>query len=291
MNSNLWKGIALMIGTWTLFSFMSALVKYSYTYTTAPVAYFFLNFGGFLTLIPYFLSGKGGWLGGGVWGLIGLRSVIGGFSFFALFVSLTSIPLTDGTLLNNTAPLFVPFFAALFLGTPLRLPICLSAMAGFAGVVLILKPTGGVLCLEAIPALLSGVGSASVMIILRLLTEQNPKRILFYYLLLSSIGVAPFAIPQLINLPAIVWPALVCVGLLFGLGQFLYTLSFRYAEPTVLAPFTYTFVVVSGLIDWVVWGHAPGVSSALGIALVLAGGILTIRYSQKKVESVAQLDA
>jgi drug/metabolite transporter (DMT)-like permease len=276
------KGLILTIAAWTLFACMGAFVKHAFTYTTAPVAFFCQNFGAFLTLTPYFFLGGMSWMKGGSWGLISARGILGSISFFCLFYSLTKISLTDGALLNNTAPLFVPFFAAILLNTPLRLSISLSAFLGFIGVSLILKPSGGVICLDALPALFSGVASALVMVIMRILKGHDPRKILISYQLIASFGSAPFAIPFLTHLHPSAWVPLIAAGVFFGIGQLLLTKSFKYAEPTVLAPFSYTLVVVSGLLDWAIWGRAPGIASTMGILIVLCGGILTIRYSNQQ---------
>ena len=283
MNSSLAKGITLSLLTWTLFACMGAFIKFSYSYTTTPVAFFCQNFVAFLTLIPYFFFGGTSWLNRGSWRLTFLRSALGGISFFCLFLAIKKIPLTDATLLNNTAPLFVPFLAALILKTTLRLPIFVCTLVGFSGVLMILKPSNGVFCLEALPALLSGIASALVMIVMRKLKGENPRKILVTYLVLVSLASAPFALPHLAQLPLVAWIPLSLAGICFGIGQLFLTWSSKHAEPTVLAPLSYTFVVASGILDWAIWGHSPGVASALGILLVLTGGILTIFYSRKPV--------
>lgn len=270
-----------MVLAWTLFACMGACAKHCYTYTAPIVAFFFQNMGALLFLTPYFFSRGTSWIHGGAWPYLCLRGVLGGLSFFALFTALEKIPLTDGTVLNNTAPLFVPFLSAIFLKIPLRLPNFLSALIGFSGVLLMLKPTESVLSLDALPALCSGIMSAFVLIVMRKLANHSPKQILFVYLSITSLASAPFAIPQLSLLPSVAWGPLLCVGALFGLGQLLFTLALRCAEPTVLSPFTYTLVIVSGLIDWGLWGHAPSLLSGIGILFVLLGGLLTIRSGKK----------
>lgn len=280
-----YKGVLFMVITWTLFAFMSATAKHTYQYTSPEVAFFFQNFGAFLVLLPFFFRSGAKWMFSPQKGLIAARGILGGISFFCLFYSLTKIPLTDGTLLNNTAPLYVPFLAALFLGIPLRLPIVLSALIGFMGAVFILKPTGDIVRMEALPALLSGFISSLVLIMLRKLTASTPQQILFAYLSITSIAIAPIALPQIPSLPLAAFIPLICIGGLFGAGQLFFTRSFRYAEATVLAPFTYTFVVVSSLLDWYLWSHTPTISTALGIALVMLGGVLTIKFSQTEVRT------
>lgn len=270
-----------MIFAWSLFAAMSAFAKHSYEHTTPAITFFCQNFIAFLVLLPYFFQNGIGWLRGEQWRLIAARGSLGAAAFFLLFFSLSKIPLTNATLLNNTSPLFVPFLATLLLKIPLRAAVCCSAGIGFLGVVLILKPSAGLFQLGALPALVAGIFSAIVMIIMRLLAKQNPKRVIFGYMVIASTASLPFALPQLSSVPAIAWPSLLCVGIIFGIGQMYYTRAFQYAEPTVLAPFSYSFVVVSGLIDWLVWHHAPTLASITGFLLIAVGGILTILYSRK----------
>ena len=124
------------------------------------------------------------------------------------------------------------------------------------------------------------------MILMRMLAQESPKRVIFIYFLIASIASAPFAIPYILYLPLAALLPLLAVGMLFASAQMCYTRSFHYAEPTILAPFSYSFVAVSGLIDWAVWDHAPTIFSGVGILLVLLGGILTIRYSRTFVQPV-----
>jgi drug/metabolite transporter (DMT)-like permease len=53
-------------------------------------------------------------------------------------------------------------------------------------------------------------------------------------------------------------------------------LAYQHATASQIAPFNYSVVIFSGLIGWVVWHTSLDWLSVLGIALVCAGGILSI---------------
>jgi drug/metabolite transporter (DMT)-like permease len=70
---------------------------------------------------------------------------------------------------------------------------------------------------------------------------------------------------------------------LLGIGfaqlfaQVLIVLAYRYASSVKLGPFIYTAIVVTALIDWVVWHHPPTLFVVVGMALVIGGGLVAIR--------------
>lgn len=278
-NSDLWKGIGLMVLTWSLFAFMSAFAKAAYAYTNPKVTFFFQNFVGFL-LVAALTVRPGFTLKSDRWPLLLARGLAGALSFFCLFYSISRIPLTDGTVLNTTAPLFLPLFLHFWLKKKSSLKVWLSSLLGFIGVVCILKPGAEILQPAALPALFSGIGSAFVMILIRLLAGEDAKKIVFVYLLIASLSIFPFAASSLPSLPAASWPYLIAIGLLFGSAQIAYTKSLAYAEPTLLAPFVYTFVVVSGCLEWLVWDRVPSLLSAFGMLLIILGGVLTILWGK-----------
>ena len=194
-----------MVLTWSLFAFMSAFAKAAYAYTNPKVTFFFQNFIGFL-LVAALTIRPGFTLKSSRWPLLLARGWAGAFSFFCLFYSISRIPLTDGTVLNTTAPLFLPLFLHFWLKKKSSLKVWLGSLLGFIGVVCILKPGAEILQPAALPALFSGIGSAFVMIVIRLLAGEDAKKIVFVYLLIASASIFPFAASSLPSLPSASWP-------------------------------------------------------------------------------------
>ncbi|MBS0625053.1 MAG: DMT family transporter [Verrucomicrobia bacterium] len=280
--SPLQKGVGLMVLAWIFFAIMSALAKHSHQHVPAGVALFFQNFGALCFLsLTFFRKGKRYSIPP-TWPWLVARALVGAFSFFCLFWSLGHIPLTDGAVLNNTAPLFVPLVMQIILKKRSSLRVWMSALVGFLGVLLILKPTGEIFQMAAFGALVSGIGSAFVMVIIRRISSEDPQLIILVYLTLGSLCAFFLAAPHLTSIPLAALPTLLGIGATFGAGQFVFTRCFRYAEPPVLAPFSYTLVAISALIDWLVWNHAPNLLSALGILLVVTGGVFTILASRSE---------
>ena len=64
------------------------------------------------------------------------------------------------------------------------------------------------------------------------------------------------------------------MGLLSALAHLLVISAFRYAEASVLSPLAYFELVTATVIGFVVFSEFPGISSWLGTALIVLGGLL-----------------
>jgi drug/metabolite transporter (DMT)-like permease len=113
----------------------------------------------------------------------------------------------------------------------------------------------------------------------RLSYTERHHTVLFYYFFISSALSLPLSLYHWKSLNGLEWLELISVGLLSVFGQWCFMRAFHHAKPSQLGPFCYMAVVYSGLIEWTLWGKVPDIFAWIGIALVCAGGIWTIRYS------------
>ena len=66
-----------------------------------------------------------------------------------------------------------------------------------------------------------------------------------------------------------------------GIAQILVTLSLRYAEASLLAPFDYTTMIWALLIGYSLMDQVPAVSTLVGAAIVVAAGLFTLWREQR----------
>ena len=220
-------------------------------------------------------------------GLHFIRASTGFTSFLCLFASLKSISLVDGMLLSYTEPLWIPFVALIWLKVKMKGYIWWGILIGFAGIVLILQPTGEGLSSGAILALLSGMLAAITLISIHRLAGTEPTyRTLFYNSVFGILVTLPSIILyfHLVSLKDLIY--LSGVGLFTYLSQYLVTYSFRHANPTTLGPFCYTVVLFSGILGWIFWNEIPNTISFLGMILVIAGGVLSVYFEQKYQKNI-----
>jgi len=80
------------------------------------------------------------------------------------------------------------------------------------------------------------------------------------------------------------WLALVGVGILGGLSQFVMTSAYRHAPAALLAPFSYSSILWGTLLGYLLWDQLPGSRMLLGLAIVIASG-LYIMYRETRLRA------
>ena len=221
------------------------------------------------------------------------RSFIGVISMGFWFYSIGKLPLATAMTLNYMSSLWVAAFVvggALMAWRPkaegdqpaLNIPLVLTVIIGFAGVLLMLRPSMDADQLFAgIIGLLSGLLSAfAYMQVVALSRIGEPEqRVVFYFALGSAVagglvmvftGASPF--------PG--WPALwlIPIGILATGGQLFMTMAYASATTRratlVVANLQYSGIVFGGLASIIVFGDQIPAIGWLGMALIVGSGIV-----------------
>jgi len=74
---------------------------------------------------------------------------------------------------------------------------------------------------------------------------------------------------------------LIAFALGCGLQQWLLTVSFRYAEASLLAPFEYLAMVFAAIVGYAFWGEIPVLSTWIGAAIIAASGLCIFTRQQR----------
>jgi drug/metabolite transporter (DMT)-like permease len=180
------------------------------------------------------------------------------------------------------------FLAAPLLMTALSVPIhgetvtrkrWLAIIVGLSGVLVILQPwgKGSISMVAASAAALATVCYSLSALTVRTLGRGNSNMsMVFWYLLLVSIGSGLLAIGDWRPVPASDWGWLIGIGVTGALGQMWLTDAFRRAPPSVVGPFEYTAILWAFAIDWIFWSASPSLSLVIGACIVIASGIVVI---------------
>lgn len=213
-----------------------------------------------------------------------IRGVSGVLSLGLLYFALSRIPLADATAIAYAAPIFITVLAIFLLGETIGLRRWLAVFAGFAGVVLIARPGGSGWDIGMLAAAGSALGGAFVAIWLRKLSSSElPVTIGVYYnglgLLICLVWVAwsGWRAP----LGADAW-LLGGFALGCGLQQWLLTISFRYAEASLLAPFENLAMVFAAIAGYAFWGEVPALTTWLGAGIIAASALFILRRGRAR---------
>jgi drug/metabolite transporter (DMT)-like permease len=213
------------------------------------------------------------------------RAVFGTVASFCYTISMHYIPIVNGTLLFNTAPLFIPLLATLFLKDKIGKSTWLAVLIGFVGVIIIIKPTEAIFTQPGnFIGIFSGIFLAIAYLMMKLLTKTDPGiRIIFYYLGIGTF----FQIPALFfmeTMPGIESLSYaVLAGVMLLAAQMFLVTGYQYAQASQIGIYQYSSVVFVGIIDWLIWGTIPTWREVIGALLVAFAGIIVIRSGSQKV--------
>lgn len=197
--------------------------------------------------------------------------------FFAL--SLAYTPLSTTSAILQATPLLVMLSAALVLRERIGPHRWAASAVGFAGVLLILRPSPEGIETNAIFALLGMIGFAGRDVA----TRTAPAHIRP-----AQLGVLGFAVVTFAGLvilafeprPVLPEPAsvlLICGTACAGvIGYTALTAAMRTGEVSVVAPFRYSRLIVALALAYTVFGERPDGVTLAGAALIVASGVYSL---------------
>ena len=212
------------------------------------------------------------------------RSAIGVVSLSAWFYAIAHLPLATAMTLNYMSGVWV---AAFLVGGTLVMgrlqdasrqgPIVLTVLTGFAGVIMILRPTIEQNQLFAgVIGLLSGLGAAMAYMQVAALGRMGEpeSRTVFYFSIGTTLvgGVAMlFTGASDWVWPHVLW--LLPIGLLAALGQLCMTKAYSSGATMLVANLQYSGIVFAALYGLFLFGDLIPMIGWLGMALIITSGI------------------
>jgi drug/metabolite transporter (DMT)-like permease len=242
------RAVLLMVTGCLLFSIMGALVKLLGQRLDSFQIAFFRCFFGFIAFLPFVLLKKGrrAFRTTHFYGHF-LRAAIGVAAIIAGFYATTRLPLTDSTAISFTAPLFMILTSIFLLGEKVRWRRGLATVAGFIGVLVMVRPDSGTLDVAAMVGLFAAfLAALSTTLIKRLSTTEAALTILVYFGLFSSILTAIPAYFVWHPLTGDDFAQLALVGALGAVGQFCQVRAYATGELMAVPPIDYSRRVFAG---------------------------------------------
>jgi drug/metabolite transporter (DMT)-like permease len=166
----------------------------------------------------------------------------------------------------------------LVLGERVGLRRWLAVIAGFVGVVVILRPTDGLLDPVGIVAVIGALMFATYVLLTRLLAQEDRFETSYGYVAWVGCLVATLVGPFLWQSPSgEQWLALLTLGCTGIFGHMLLMKAYTFAEASVLQPFTYTQLLWGIVIGMAVFSETPDPWMLTGAAIVVGAGLVAMR--------------
>jgi drug/metabolite transporter (DMT)-like permease len=239
--------------------------------------------------------------------LVLLRAAILSAAYLSFVLSIAAMPIANAVAIYFTMPFFVAGLAGPLLHERVRPHRWAAIVAGFLGVLIMVRPGAGVFEPAAVLALLSAMGYAVGQMLGRPLSQKVAPIIIatwqnFVYaglaiglgLLFNLVDFGTFTHPSLVFLSRPwVWPGafdatlLLGHGVLAGCAMIMFINAYRLAETNFVAPFEYSAMIWAVGFGLVLFGDFPDLYTWIGAAVVIAAGILMILRDRQLDRSVS----
>ncbi len=225
-------------------------------------------------------------------GMHAWRSLVGVTSLAAWFYAIGKLPLATAMTLNYMSSVWIAAFlvgGALLAWNPLRSdskpltqgPLVVTVLAGFVGVVMLLRPTlNPDQMFAGLIGLLSGLGAAfAYMQVMALGKLGEPEaRTVFYFAVGSAVaGGLGMVVAGTSPAPTADhwqhWLWLIPLGLLASLGQLCMTRAYSHGATLVVASLQYSGIVFGSLYSVLLFDDDIPLIGWAGMALIVASGV------------------
>jgi drug/metabolite transporter (DMT)-like permease len=212
------------------------------------------------------------------------RTALGLLGMVLNLGSVLLLPLAEATTIGFAVPLFATILAALILKENVGWQRWSAVIAGFIGIILVVRPGANALPLNGSAlAVAAALVVAAISLQIRDLAQtESAPTIAFWF---SALSVPPLALllpwtysPHDLH----AWMVLLMMGLFGGVGQILLTASFRYAPVSVVVGMDYLGLIWATFFGWLFWDHLPPASTWTG-APVIIGAALFIAWREHRL--------
>ena len=266
------RAVVLMTASAFAFSVMSMLVKVASA--RLPTGEIVLARGVVTLIVSYVMVVRAGLP---LWGTnrrgLAFRGLLGfgGLSFY--YLSLAHLPLADATTIQNTTPLLTTLLAWWILDEKVGWPTAFALMCGIAGVALVVHP--GDARLEPLGvAIAFGAAACSTVAyvtVRQLARTEHPLIIVWYFPLIATPLVVPWAIATWQTPAGWEWLLLLAIGLATQAGQVFMTMALAIERAGAVTSIGYVQVAFAMAWQWLIFAAPPTLWTIAGASLIVLG--------------------
>jgi drug/metabolite transporter (DMT)-like permease len=206
------------------------------------------------------------------------RTLVGTLGMFCVFYSFQHMPLAEAVAIIFSRPLFAVALAVPFLGEVVGWRRTLAAVAGFCGVLIMVRPGTEAFQPVALVALLGAFTAGAIAIIIKQLsrTESTTTIVVWFAIAGTVVSAIPAATVWVWPTPE-QWVWLVAIGVIGIAGQAALTRGFSTGETSFVTPFDYSRLVFATVFGITVFGEVPDLWKAVGALVIVTSGFYIAR--------------
>jgi drug/metabolite transporter (DMT)-like permease len=284
-------GIAAMVVAMTLFIVNDTLLKLaSAGFAASQIMMVRGVFATLIVLALVFATGQSAKIGAVFAPRVLLRSALEASTAFLFIAALAQLPLANITAIVQTTPIIMTLIAVVMGLEQVRWRRWTAIVVGFAGVILIVRPSTQDFSIYSLLVLLSAVIVSFRDLLTRSIGPEVPTVVVTLgstFLVMLSGGLLagvedwrPFAVREV--------ALLAVAAVLVTAGNLCVIVAFRRSEVSVVSPFRYSNVLLAIVLGYFVFGELPDAVTWLGMALIVASGVYTIHREHVRRREAAR---
>ena len=214
-------------------------------------------------------------------------TVLGSSLFF--ITGLSFLPIAEASATGFVAPMFVTALSIVFLNEVVGLRRWIATAVGLLGVIIILRPGTSAFHVAAFFPLVSALCWACTLIMTRMLSDTERAITTMTYSSIAGVLILSVLVPFVWVTPS--WQAIafgIFIGIASTAGQWIVVLAFRYADASVLAPFSYSQLVWVSVLGFFVFGEIPDAWTVVGAGFIVASGLYTAHRERVRRSQLLQ---
>jgi len=278
-------GILMSLLAILLFDLMGLMIKHlSGNYGAAELSAYRNLFGLIPAMVALWSSRH--WHKGGrslhlrQWWIPVIRGAAVTVAQFCFYLALGRLAFATAATISYSNALFVLVYSVPLLGERVGLFRWSAALVGFAGVVMVMNPTGDAFTWDALLPLIAASLYALAGVSSRMMDPKVPSPLInLWSSSTSAIGAFALAMAlggftQIASLTDLAW--ICAMGLCGGTAVLCLVVAYRMTEPGNLAPFAYSGIPTAFVLGWLFFGEAPFEDLLPGALLIILGGLMIL---------------
>lgn len=216
------------------------------------------------------------------------RAVLGVVSSVLSVVAFTSIPLAEVYAIIFLAPLFVTVLSIVFLKEQVGPWRWFAVVAGFAGVLLVVRPGFRALEFGHFASIVLALLGAVTVVLMRSLANHEKQTTMLGYLIVYVLvfNAAAMAVTS-VTLPTLEQAAvLIVAGVFSASGHIVLLRATRFAPANQLASTQYSQIVWAVVIGALLFSEEPDAWTVAGLAVIAGSGLLTVARERIRLGKV-----
>ena len=199
-----------------------------------------------------------------------------------LFAGFIWLPIAEATVLNFMTPIFVALLSAPVLGERVDAHRWLAVAAGFAGVLVIVRPGSGIAHFGAFFPLASALSFAGFQLMTRIVSRTDSTLATVFHTGAGTCLWASLLVPFVWQpMSGRQWLGFLALGTLGTCAHVCLVRAFTLAPAALVSPFSYTKLLWVTILGFLVFGDLPGANTVAGSALIVAGGLYVVHRERR----------